>query len=83
MTQDNDILLVLDWFNREQVKKLGENADKSHWRELEITDLLNMLMKEHQELDHAIHHKTTEDAIRKCADVANVAMMLADKIKRQ
>lgn len=59
--------------------KLRENdGKKKHWRICTLNFLSQRLTQERRELDAAI--ETRVDVIGECADVANFAMMIADKI---
>lgn len=81
MTTMQKVLPVLHWFNTIQVEKLEENADKPHWDTLSIDELIFNLNCEFNELSLAISSKDQYEAIRECADIANFAMMIADKLK--
>ena len=81
MTTMQEVFPVLNWFHREQVKKLRENADKLHWNTLDFSQLDYNLNAELTELAVELSLKNVDAAIKECADVANAAMMIADKLK--
>lgn len=69
-------------------RKLREKDHKGGWDDMDFGVLLIMLREEVQELDDAIEtYKDTpdgenlEDMILECADVANFAMMIADRAR--
>lgn len=63
--------------------KLKANDHKQSWRKCSDTELLRGLQRELDELLTAIRRREPDAAIiSECADVANYAMMLADKRAR-
>lgn len=80
---------AVDWFADRMKRKLRENEHKGGWDKDGNFALLERLNEETQELDDAIC--LTEDAgiderfmeavIDEAADVANFAMMIAEKAK--
>jgi hypothetical protein len=56
-----------------------DDTKKGHWRREGISVLWAMLQREMQELDAALMAPEPDEAIvLECADVANLAMMIAD-----
>ncbi len=61
-------------------EKLSENIHKHSWRNMSYIDLLRRLNDECTELTRAIQDGGSPDEIvLEAADVANFAMMIADK----
>ena len=76
----------LRWFVRQMQYKLRQNTDKTDARELEFIDLYRLLRGEVNELKLDLEDKINDGYVRdaiieECADVANYAMMIADKVK--
>lgn len=70
-------------FAEQMEMKLKANDYKRNWRKCSDEDLLRGLRDEVDELLTAIKRKEPDTAvIMECADVANYAMMLADKRAR-
>lgn len=67
------------WFVQYMFNKLRQNEHKKHWRELSEDWLLEALNSEVGELSFALSSGDKDDIIYECADVANFAMMIADK----
>jgi hypothetical protein len=85
--------VTLEWFSGFMSRKLRENSHKPSWR-LDILGVLcARLDEERVELDDAISgflaarhvgegvSDAAEAAILECADIANFAMMVADRIR--
>lgn len=70
---------TLEWFKGKMDEKLSENTDKSHWRDEQASWLYCALMTEIGEYVRAWTLHDHEEMIREAADIANFAMMLADK----
>lgn len=89
MSGPNLYMPTLEWFKEEQIKKLSEHHDrKRSWREEDINHLADLLGIECNELDEVlpnpfIVNQTVdyEAIIKECADVANFAMMIADRAR--
>lgn len=63
--------------------KVRENDErKPHWRTMDAEELLSGLVRELAELVEAITYGDADDVQSEAADVANYAMMLADKQER-
>lgn len=64
--------------------ELPKNAAKAHWSELTNDQLLFRLREEVLELSLALEEEksTPEDIMLECADVGNIAMMIADNAKK-
>lgn len=67
------------WFAVQMEKKLRMNDHKRHWSTCENGYLTTRLAEEGAELFEAVDHGTSEAVIAEAADVANFAMMIADK----
>ena len=75
----------LEWFIHQMRFKLytEKNLAKGDWRDSTRDGLFDHLDEEMRELDLALDLGKTEDIIRECADIANLAMMLADFVHYQ
>ena len=77
----------VEWFAEQMKLKLGEpkNVAKGDWRELPDTHyLVSRLMEEKIELLWGmVNNCSYSDAIKKCADIGNFAMMIADWCKNR
>jgi NTP pyrophosphatase (non-canonical NTP hydrolase) len=73
------------WFAVQMEAKLKENDHKGGWDNCQYRYLLDRLREEVDELIQAFwdQEKTTEDIVSEAADVANFAMMIADKTRKQ
>jgi len=58
-------------------EKLAENDHKVPWYDIPNRELFGLLDDEVSELSHAIKHGTPREIMRECADVGNLAMMIA------
>ena len=67
------------WFGDKMEHKLLANDRKPGWEDLSDVYLLKRLHEEITELEAALGDTSAEAIILECADVANFAMMLADK----
>lgn len=71
------------WFAEQMEAKLQENDHKGGWENCSVEYLLNRLNEEAQELFYATETPNSmETIIREAADVANFAMMIADKARQ-
>ncbi len=85
-------------FAHEMVRKLRDNDHKTGWEDCPIDELLDHLREEVLEIDKIIKntmvkpYPQTADSLRdpikrmlisECADVANMAMMIADNVKNE
>lgn len=71
----------LTWFNEiMQAKMLRHKEDPN---KLSYGKLLDWLEEELKELREALIYGSREEAIKECADVANIAYFLARKIKME
>jgi len=78
-------LKAVDLFKKWMLRKLGDNTDKEHWLKMSYEYLLDRLKEETRELetlllDDKVSYKHKK-VILECADVANFAMMIADKAR--
>ncbi|MCM3141688.1 hypothetical protein [Brevibacillus sp. MER 51] len=71
------------WFAGQMEAKLQENDHKGGWEKCQFPFLYRRLIEEVQELrvTYDDQSKSLEDMIRESADVANFAMMIADKAR--
>jgi hypothetical protein len=71
------LLTVLHPF---QLEKLERDVSKGDWKKEHINDLVRNLEEEIMELWLELSSGTPESIIRECADIANFAAMIADKV---
>lgn len=74
------------WFSGFMYRVLQDNDAKTGWQTHTITDkwLLNRCRQELQELVRAVNRGDDPEAIiKEAADVANFAMMIADRANRK
>lgn len=69
---------VIDDLGRRQLRKMRANAGKAHWSTVSRAWLFTRLLEEVAELAGAIESGDQEEIADECADVANMAAMLAD-----
>jgi len=71
----------VDWFAGEMRRVLGEpkNLAKSTWRNVADHDLLVAATKNLVCVFQAVSLRNHQDVIDRCADVANLCLMVADK----
>ena len=75
---------VVQWFAVEMERKLRANdGRKGDWRDVQTNKLLDGLRSELRELVNMAYTGRVEDIISECADVANYAMMIADRAMRR
>lgn len=76
---------VVDWFSGIMKVKLGtkHNRAKPHWATSTFALLLERLRDEVQELENALCREDVANAVSECCDVANFAMMIADKLRQE
>jgi len=69
------------WFSKEmrQVLEKPKNLKKEYWGNDSFHSLVSRLCDRLDELESS---STKRDVIKKCVDVANYAMMIADNTKR-
>ena len=78
-------LKAVDEFKRQMLRKLGDNTNKKHWLKCSYWYLLRRMEQEVKELeelflDDKVPYKHKK-MILECADIANFAMMIADKAR--
>ncbi|MEJ8547113.1 hypothetical protein [Brevibacillus borstelensis] len=80
----------VQWFAEQMESKLKENDHKGGWDNCGIFWLRNRLVEEVEELSSAMeagHNSESgldlENIIREASDVANFAMMIADKARQR
>jgi NTP pyrophosphatase (non-canonical NTP hydrolase) len=82
---DQDAVAV-DLFSGDMKRKLRANVHKKHWDEVSFQYLLMRLKEEIKELEEVIdsdYLDTFARVIDEAADVANFAMMIADRARRE
>ena len=73
----------MKWFYEQMEGKmlLPKNIAKGDWRESRIRDLYVLLIGEVRELEAELYSSGPHDNIvKECADIANFAMMIADRV---
>ncbi len=65
-------------FAEEMEKQLKANEHKGHWDDCKEDFLYDELDKNFQILDFALANNDMPEILRRCANIANFAMMLAD-----
>ena len=73
----------LDDFTVLMRSKLLLNSHKGGWERLHATEIIKLLKAEIKELEKAIEDEDYKNAAMECADVANYAFMLGDKLIRR
>lgn len=80
----------VEWFADQMEKKLSQNDHKGGWQNCDFKYLLKRLKEEQTEVEDALKLRGTtffgtvlkdKEIIDECADVANFAMMIADKLR--
>jgi hypothetical protein len=72
----------IQWFFEVMLDKLVSNSHKGFWDNLELQYLSMRLTQEREELRRAIGKKeSAENVAKEAADVANFAMMIADRYR--
>lgn len=73
---------TLNWFGERMLDKMLKNKHKRGWHEDSIAFLRFRLQRELDELDEAIENKASpNEIIDECADIANFALMIADRAR--
>ena len=69
-------------FGREMYQVLKANNDKQHWSEVRINHLLIHMIDNARSLQKMFRTGSNKDqVIKTCADVANYAMMISEKVQ--
>lgn len=73
----------VDWFSQEMERELRHNDHKPGWIGDDLTSLLFRVYDEVRELREALSDEEMDPVkvIAEAADVANMAMMIADNVK--
>ena len=72
----------IQWFFEVMLDKLVANSHKGFWDKTELRYLSMRLTQEREELRRAIEeNKSAEEVAKEAADVANFAMMIADRYR--
>lgn len=67
-------------FSELMTQALIKNAHKDGWSGCNVRWLVGRLGEEVEELDNALSIRNWQEAIEECADIANFAMMVAERI---
>ena len=81
MTAIQDCFEPVGWFQAQMLRKLAseKNQRKGSWLRQNRWELLLFLRREVDELNNAmVNGESSESIIKEAADVANLAMMVAD-----
>jgi NTP pyrophosphatase (non-canonical NTP hydrolase) len=70
------------WFADAMEQELRANDHKRHWLNLGMQTLSMRLTQEREELRDAVADGSAAETLKEAADVANFAMMIADKMRR-
>lgn len=70
---------LLKRLNKIQKVKILVNEHKTHWSDCPMEHIVELLKREVAELEEAISQGRLNDIQLECADVANLAAMIADK----
>ena len=75
--------LPLEWFGKLQLNKLSsaKNVAKSHWLDMSMLDLIQLLRDEMDELEEALCDGNPAAITDECIDVANFAVMIAHFVR--
>lgn len=65
-------------FAEKMEKQLQANEHKGGWKNCDVDFLWDELSKNHSVLDYALAHNNTSTVLRRCANIANFVMMIAD-----
>lgn len=72
---------VVQWFSLKMEQELCENDHKGGWKGISEKFAIEKLTEEFHEVINAIKEREHPDEIiSECADLANIAMMIADVI---
>ncbi len=63
--------------------KILLNQHKGGWERLHASDLIKLMKAEIKELEKSLNDMDYKNSAMECADVANYAYMLADKILKR
>jgi hypothetical protein len=67
----------------QQLRTHDETKGRKGWMDLREGDLSTQLDDEYADLDKALDSGSDDDIIHEAADVANIAMMIADNARRK
>lgn len=71
----------VDLFALDMKRKLAANVHKKHWDEVPMIYLYQRMLEEEEELYTALKEGDIHSIIDEAADVANFAMMIADRAR--
>lgn len=71
------------WFAEMMEAKLAKNDHKGGWNNCDLQYLSMRLTQERKELTEAIKSRNKQRIIDECADIANFAMMIADRFGKE
>ena len=69
------------WFAENMERILKTNDWKGGWDECSLSYLFEALKREMVELEEALVNEDAVSVVKECCDVANFAMMIADKFR--
>ena len=81
--QGVDLRDSVKWFATEMERVLKTNDYKGGWKNCTLQYLSMRLTQERKELKEAIKSNDAEEIINECCDIANFAMMIAERFKSQ
>ena len=84
MSRDKEQQIIRK-FGEAQQAKLDQRSDNGRlgWRERDLEQLLKWLLDEYSELEQAIEDEPKENIKLEAVDVANLAMMIWDKVDEE
>jgi NTP pyrophosphatase (non-canonical NTP hydrolase) len=75
-------LVSIDLFAADMRRKMRANSHKPHWSQVSFDHLFSRLREEMSELEQAFMSGAVwNEVVDECADVGNIAMMIADKMR--
>lgn len=82
MSKINDILPALEWFGGRQIAQLAKpsNVAKSDWRKVSVDKYREQIANNLRQFGEAKEQGWNQTMIDRCADVANLSMLLAAKL---
>jgi len=74
--------VAIDLFAADMRRKMRQNSHKLHWSQVSFDHLFSRLKEEMSELEQAFMSGAVwNEVVDECADVGNIAMMIADKMR--
>ena len=69
------------WFAEQMEKVLRKNDKKGGWKDEDPLNLVRQIQENTHELDRMLWNNPLKKKLKTCVDIANYAMMVADKEK--